>query len=430
MEFPGIAPPALASLCEHHVGSVWRSIARAIADCVEKTKELDERKTTLLLELATVSDALEDVSCCRQQLEQSRESMLDEIYAWMDDDKALALIERLEATPPPPQPPTPPEATLRGAPSTATKPSKRTKKVAAAATAAPGGRASETERAARRDAALPAEAAERAALLERQVLVRGLPPGRVDEAGLMRLLNALFDALPAYGPVSASAMARALYTTPSPSGDACTRVQIYAGGTYAFATLRDRALAATGEALSPLPLGTALVELRRNFGYEGVGTAEALASSLLPIPPSLDVAALVASVHWQSAKRVPLEEKLYWALRQHGQHPKPNEKEVHEALAFFKKTEKLLGRRRLVLDVCGSHGLLGSLFVAFGRAERAVVLDLFQPASFGNLCDACRPWLEVPDRHAMLTTVPISSPQVRRVAAVAGGARGALLCCG
>jgi hypothetical protein len=229
----------------------------------------------------------------------------------------------------------------------------------------------------------------------------------------MRLLNALFDALPAYGPVSASAMARALYTTPSPSGDACTRVQIYAGGTYAFATLRDRALAATGEALSPLPLGTALVELRRNFGYEGVGTAEALASSLLPIPPSLDVAALVASVHWQSAKRVPLEEKLYWALRQHGQHPKPNEKEVHEALAFFKKTEKLLGRRRLVLDVCGSHGLLGSLFVAFGRAERAVVLDLFQPASFGNLCDACRPWLEVPDRHAMLTTVPISSPQVR-----------------
>ena len=167
-----------------------------------------------------------------------------------------------------------------------------------------------------------------------------------------------------------------------------------------MATLRDRALAATGEALSPLPLGTALVELRRNFGYEGVGTAEALASSLLPIPPSLDVAALVASVHWQSAKRVPLEEKLYWALRQHGQHPKPNEKEVHEALAFFKKTEKLLGRRRLVLDVCGSHGLLGSLFVAFGRAERAVVLDLFQPASFGNLCDACRPWLEVPDRHA------------------------------
>ena len=112
------------------------------------------------------------------------------------------------------------------------------------------------------------------------------------------------------------------------------------------------------------------------------------------------MAALVASVQWQSARRVPLEEKLYWALRQHGQHPKPNEKEVHEALAFFKKTEKLLGRRRLVLDVCGSHGLLGSLFVAFGRAERAVVLDLFQPASFGNLCDACRPWLEVPDRHA------------------------------
>ena len=138
------------------------------------------------------------------------------------------------------------------------------------------------------------------------------------------------------------------------------------------------------------------------------------------------MAALVASVQWQSARRVPLEEKLYWALRQHGQHPKPNEKEVHEALAFFKKTEKLLGRRRLVLDVCGSHGLLGSLFVAFGRAERAVVLDLFQPASFANLCDARRPWLEM----KMLTTAPTSSPQVRRVAAVAGGSRGALLCCG
>ena len=36
-------------------------------------------------------------------------------------------------------------------------------------------------------------------------------------------------------------------------------------------------------------------------------------------------------------------------------HPKPAEKEVREAFAFFKRSERILGRKRLVVDVCGSH---------------------------------------------------------------------------
>jgi len=65
-------------------------------------------------------------------------------------------------------------------------------------------------------------------------------------------------------------------------------------------------------------------------------------------------------------------------------------------MAFFKKCEKLLGRKQLIVDVCGSHGLIGALFVAFGRAQRAVVLDIFQPQSFAQLCEAWRPWLSTP----------------------------------
>ena len=38
-------------------------------------------------------------------------------------------------------------------------------------------------------------------------------------------------------------------------------------------------------------------------------------------------------------------------------------KEVKEAVQFFKKCEKLLGRRKLIVDCCGSHGLIAALFV-------------------------------------------------------------------
>jgi hypothetical protein len=56
-------------------------------------------------------------------------------------------------------------------------------------------------------------------------------------------------------------------------------------------------------------------------------------------------------------------------MRRHRGHPKPAEKEVKEAMAFFKRSEKLLGSRSLVIDCCGSHGLIGSLFVAYGKAR-------------------------------------------------------------
>ena len=45
-----------------------------------------------------------------------------------------------------------------------------------------------------------------------------------------------------------------------------------------------------------------------------------------------------------------------------------------------------------MIDACGSHGALGALFVAFGKVERAVVIDKFCPASFGNVRDALAPF--------------------------------------
>ena len=59
--------------------------------------------------------------------------------------------------------------------------------------------------------------------------------------------------------------------------------------------------------------------------------------------------------------------------------PRPASKELQEAYGFFKKTSGALtngGRLDLVVDACGGHGMLGMLFVAFGKAERAVVVDV------------------------------------------------------
>ena len=76
--------------------------------------------------------------------------------------------------------------------------------------------------------------------------------------------------------------------------------------------------------------------------------------------------------------------ELYWRLRQ-APPPKPCDKEVAEALAFFHATQKFVKRKALVIDCCGGHGLVGALYVRFGRAARAVVIDKFRPPAFDHL---------------------------------------------
>ena len=60
-------------------------------------------------------------------------------------------------------------------------------------------------------------------------------------------------------------------------------------------------------------------------------------------------------------------------------HPKPNDKELRESIAFFKQVQKVMPKRRVILDVCGGHGLVAGLFLSFGHCKRAVVLDTFRP---------------------------------------------------
>ena len=360
-------PPTLTTLCEQHFSSVLSTIAATISECRERTQELDARKAALLVELATVSDALEEMACSRQQLEKARESLIGQIYSHVDDEGAASsLVARLEvealAPKPYAQPPAAPSATAAEL-----KQQRRAARIEQA-------RAKNEERRTQRlNAILPAKAEERQALMMRQVVIRGLPPGVVDEASLARVMENAFGSLPAFDPSS---------------GRACTLVQLYAGGTYAFVSLRDVALAATATRLPEISVCGAQLMISRVHGFEDVGTAEAL-----PVPDSLRLDDLSAALELEVAPKVPLETKLYWSLRQHPRGPKPCEKEVKESLAFFKKCEKLIGRKRLILDVCGSHGILGALFVAFGRTQKAIVLDIFRPESFTQICTAWRQWL-------------------------------------
>ena len=111
---------------------------------------------------------------------------------------------------------------------------------------------------------------------------------------------------------------------------------------------------------------------------------------------------------------------------------------MREAFAFFKRCEKLLGRKQLIIDVCGevdltysktnlgrpslrcavrtgssarrsivlrpmphaprlpplttgSHGLIGAIFVAYGKATTATILDIVRPNSFEQVMGVARP---------------------------------------
>ena len=409
--------PSLASLCERKFAHVLGNIRGTIANIKAESRVLDERKAALTVELAAVADSLEEMHRCKKQLEDMEDAMLDDIHGQLGEARGDALERRVESLlhehdqrGPPPQQSQPllaeecleeeQSSPPRSVPKVPTQPlqpalpPQNPTPTAGARSTAGGkkdkdslkkvnnGRAwTEEHKARKRAAALPADDAQRVALLRRQVVVRGLPAGAFDEAGLADVLNAIYYALPAYG---------------SSAEPACsaTDVKLYSGGSYAFVAMRDTALAATAPTLPEVRVDGSTLTITRVFGYE----ADA-ADTALPVPAGLDLHATVASARASrsggggAASHLSLEMRLYWALRHHKINPRPCEKEVKESISFFKKSEKLLGRRKLVIDCCGSHGLLGALFVAFGRAEEAAVLDLHRPASFDQICAAWKPWL-------------------------------------
>jgi hypothetical protein len=378
---PGTVP-SLAQLCEAHLSRVFASIDATTAKCVRESRELDERKTELTVELGMVAQSLEDLHKCRSQLQEMKESMLDELYEKCGEgaDQVRARIEAMAMpAPPAPQPHRPPQRSLQQAHAPERSFKRKGQQKEPKPTPSPSSRAwTASEKAQRLAEVLPADATEREALMRRQIVVRGLKPGMLDEVGLASVLNAAFRALPSFDHASNSA-------------PACALVQMYAGGTYAFVAMRSAALAATATRLPPLVIDGASLTITRVRGFEGLDAAEAL-----PVPSGLDLSEQMldlAPSTGSAGSRANLETRLYWSLRKHQINPRPAEKEVKEAFAFFKKCEKMMGKRQVIVDCCGSHGLIGAIFAAYGRAREAVVVDLHRPGSFDQVLDAWAPWV-------------------------------------
>ena len=420
--------------------AVLSTIAAAVADCKAQTRALEVRKASLLVELATISDSLEDMYNSRVQLTSMAEDMLEDISDSLGADAAAEAQRQFQASSSQP----PPAHAASEPPAEPTTKPQRPK-------AKSNKQASKDRKAARLAMALPTDAAACDALKRRQIVVRGLPPGRFDEAGLAALLCAAFSALPAFrrGPstdVGDPASGGADLSAKAGTGDeeearsscACQPedVRMYAGGGYAFVAMRDPSLAATAPLLPPIVIEGTALRLSRTWEFDA-DTSDVP----LPVPSTLDLSRVLHSLSpagccssvcssasspasspatraastrgSSSTSASSLESRLYWSLRLHRAHPKPNLKEVREAIAFVKKAEKLLGRRKLVIDCCGSHGLVGAALVAFGRAEEAAILDLHRPGSFDQVCEAWGAWLGCKKDGAKAEVQAAPSPSPR-----------------
>lgn len=140
----------------------------------------------------------------------------------------------------------------------------------------------------------------------------------------------------------------------------------------------------------------------------------------------------------QQAQRLPLVRQLYRA-HMRSPRPRPATKELHESYAFFKKTEGTLtksGRLDLVIDACGGHGMLGMLYVAFGKAKRAVVVDICRPLSHDAMLTSWAPFLEPGSVEFVQEDISTALPRLLRVhgahdplAAPGAGDRVAVVAC-
>ena len=73
-------PPSLAALSVDALRGRVRGLDGAIAQCTTQSRELSDRKDSLLVELGVISDSLEELHKCRTQLEELREDVLDEVH--------------------------------------------------------------------------------------------------------------------------------------------------------------------------------------------------------------------------------------------------------------------------------------------------------------------------------------------------------------
>jgi len=312
------------------------TMAAAVADCKAQTRALEERKAALLVELATISDSLEDVHKSRAQLESMAEDVLDGVSEQHGEEFAAEAQRKFEAASsaaPPPKMAVAADACAESQPEPPQPHPKKAPKQRVAK-AASKQKAHDARKAARLAAALPTDDEAREELKRRQIVLRGLPPGSLDAAGVATLLCAAYGALRVDGYEPAG---------DEPAGDACHAggVQLYGGGSYAFVALAHASLAATAPLLSAIRVEGSLLTLTRVWEYEA-DTRDAP----LHVPPQLDLTAVVQAALAVAAAAATsssgggrggggggggagsLESKLFWSLRNHRCNPRPNDKEV------------------------------------------------------------------------------------------------------
>ena len=178
--------PSLAARCESRIASTFRSMAEVEAHCASESAALSRRKDELLLELAAVSDALEELSVCARRVREARAELADDVAESVGEDAVGKMLIHSAA------PVAEPTVSESGATATA-----------APAAAAPIG-----------------AAASRDALTRRQVYIGSLPRGpRVTASGISAAIDEALGA------------------------GRCEAVKLCAGGLYAFVTLVDEAAA-------------------------------------------------------------------------------------------------------------------------------------------------------------------------------------------
>lgn len=69
----------LKSLCEEQLQATFASMDVVEASCSEQSRALIARKDALLIELATVSEALEELAGCARRVRQARQVLVEDV---------------------------------------------------------------------------------------------------------------------------------------------------------------------------------------------------------------------------------------------------------------------------------------------------------------------------------------------------------------
>ena len=127
------------------------------------------------------------------------------------------------------------------------------------------------------------------------------------------------------------------------------------------------------------------------------------ARMLRPSPHPKSLLSRSVQQHLNLLSLCDVQRKLFLAWRQSPK-PRPNAKELKEALAFVHRIDKYMfpkhAPKQLIVDACASHGLVGLLLVIFRRTQSVVLLDPFRPESFNNMLHA---WAALIPEDACIT---------------------------